>query len=166
MNEFVEQALQQEEDTQKDRFLIFVLAKETFGIEIKFVSEIIGVQPITKVPKAPFFAKGIINLRGKIVPIIDMRLKFGKEPIEYDDRTCIIIVNILGMLAGLIVDCVEEVITIAEEKIVPPPDFKSGFQNRYINRIGMIDNEVKLLLDCDRLLKDDEFEEINQLQNF
>ena len=144
------------EDTQKGRFLIFSVGKEDYGIEIRFVTEIIGIQDITEVPELPNYVKGIINLRGKIIPVMDVRLRFKREPKEYNDRTCIIIIDIKDISVGLIVDKVCEVLTIEEENVVPPPDIKAGFHNRYVKGIGKVGSEVKLLLDCDKLLNDDE----------
>lgn len=157
--------IEQEEDTQQDRYLTFSLGNQIFGIEIRYVTEIIGIQPITEVPEMPDYVKGIINLRGKIIPVIDVRLKFRKEPAEYNDRTCIIVIDIHEISIGLIVDNVAEVLTITEENIVPPPDYRTGFQNRYIKGIGKSDKEVKLLLDCDKLLKEEELEDIKQMEN-
>ncbi|MFT9055149.1 MAG: chemotaxis protein CheW [Ethanoligenens sp.] len=150
-----------EEDTQRGKYLTFELGKETFGIEIKFVTEIIGIQPITFVPEVPDYVKGIINLRGKVIPVIDMRLKFKKEPIGYTDRTCIIVIDIEEILLGLIVDSVAEVMNINDENIVPPPSYKTGFQNRYIKGIGKVDTSVVLLLDCKKLISDDDLDAIN-----
>lgn len=163
MAEIQKDEMEEEEDTLKGRFLTFSLDSQVFGIEIKYVTEIIGMQPITEVPEVPVYVKGIINLRGKIIPVIDVRLKFKKEPEEYNDRTCIIVVDIQNLSVGLIVDNVAEVITIADENIVPPPDYKTGFQNRYIKGIGNAGSDVKLILDCDKLLKEDEMEDLNQI---
>lgn len=157
--------IEKEEDTQQDRYLTFSLGNQIFGIEIKFVTEIIGIQPITEVPEMPDYVKGIINLRGKIIPVIDVRLKFRKDPAEYNDRTCIIVIDIHEISIGLIVDNVAEVLTITGENIVPPPDYRTGFQNRYIKGIGKSDKDVKLLLDCDKLLKEEEIEDIRQMEN-
>lgn len=151
------------EDTQKGKFLTFSIGKEEYGIEIKHVTEIIGIQPITQVPEVPGYVKGIINLRGKIIPVIDVRLKFKKEPIEYDDRTCIIVVAIDAVTVGLIVDEVSEVIDIGDENIVPPPDARTGFHNRYIQGIGKVGDSVKLLLDCQLLLSDEEVEALDNM---
>lgn len=156
MNEVLEQVIDVNEDTQHGKFLTFILGDEVYGIEIQYVTEIIGIQPITGVPEVPDFVKGIINLRGKIIPVIDVRAKFRKPEIEYNDRTCIIVVDIKDVSVGLIVDNVAEVLSIQDENIVPPPDVKTGFTNRYIKGIGKVDNEVKLLLDCNRLLSDEE----------
>lgn len=158
LEEFMEQ-----EDTQKGKFLTFSIGKEVYGIEIRYVTEIIGVQPITEVPEVPAYVRGIINLRGKIIPVIDVRLKFKKEFKDYNDRTCIIVIDILNICVGLIVDNVAEVLNIPEDGIVPPPDSKTGFHNRYIKGIGKIGNEVKLLLDCEKILSEDEVEVIEAM---
>lgn len=153
-----------EEDTQRGRFLTFTLEDEIYGIEIKYVTEIIGIQSITKVPEVPHYVKGIINLRGKIIPVIDVRLKFGKEPMEYDDRTCIVVIDIGEVSVGLIVDNVDEVLTIDESNIAAPPSTRTGFENRYIKGIGKAGDKVQLLLDCDKLLKNDEMEIIENIK--
>lgn len=145
----------QQMDELQSRYLTFYIDNEVYGIDIRFVTEIIGVLPITRVPEVPGYIKGIINLRGKIIPVIDMRLRFNKEPIEYNDRTCIIIIETQEMVAGLIVDKVAEVLTIAETDIAPPPSHKAGVRNHYICGIGKIDGEIKLLLDCEKLLEED-----------
>lgn len=147
-----EELMGQEEDTQHGRYLTFYLGAEVYGIEIEYVTEIIGIQPITKIPEVSDFIKGIINLRGKIIPVVDMRLKFSKEPIEYDDRTCIVVVDTDHMTVGLIVDKVSEVMSIDDGNVAPPPDQKTGIKNRYIQGIGKIASDVILLLDCKKLL--------------
>jgi purine-binding chemotaxis protein CheW len=153
-----------EEDTQHGRFLTFTLEDEVYGIEIKHVTEIIGIQSITKVPEVPDYVKGIINLRGKIIPVIDVRIKFGKSPIKYDDRTCIVVIDINEVSVGLIVDNVDEVLTIADQDIAAPPANKTGFENRYIKGIGKSGEKVQLLLDCEKLLKPEEIEAIETIK--
>ena len=160
MSEIIDNTMDMEEDTQKGRFLTFVLGKETYGIEIKYVTEIIGIQAITEIPELPEYVKGIINLRGKIIPVMDVRLRFKKEPREYNDRTCVIVIDINEISIGLIVDSVSEVLTIPEHGIVEPPKMNTGFNNRYIKNIGKVGNEVKLLLDCEKLLTEDELEDL------
>lgn len=155
---------EQQEDTQQGRYLTFYLGKDVYGIEIKYVTEIIGVQPITKIPEVAEYIKGIINLRGKIIPVIDMRLKFKKQEIEYDDRTCVIIVDTQEIIVGLIVDKVADVLTLNEEDIAPPPSHKSGIRNRYISGIGKVGGEIKLLLDCEKIFTDEETQEISQIE--
>ena len=145
--------LMEQEDTQKGKFLTFSMGSEMYGIEIQYVIEIIGIQAITEVPELPEYIKGIINLRGKIIPVMDVRLRFYKPFMEYNDRTCIIVIDIDDTYIGLIVDSVSEVLSIPEGEIVDPPEVnKTG--NRYIKGIGKVDNEMKLILDCYRLLND------------
>ena len=152
MGEF-EQNLQNE-DTQKDKYLIFSLSNENYGIPIRYVTEIINIAEITTVPEQPEYIKGIINLRGKVISVMDVRLRFKKVEKEYDDRTCIIVIDVEGEFIGLIVDNVNEVANIAEEAISPAPamnqkDSAVGF----IEEIGKTDNEIFLLVDCTKLLK-------------
>lgn len=150
------------EDTQKGRFLTFVLGEESYGIDIKYVTEIIGLQPITEVPELPDYIRGIINLRGKIIPVMDVRLRFKKPFKEYNDRTCVVVIDIEDISIGLIVDRVSEVLTIPDVEIVPPPELsKTG--NKYIKGIGKVGNEVKLLLDCNKLLREDDIENLSNI---
>lgn len=140
-----------EDDTLGNRFLTFQLDNEFYGIEIRYVTEIIGIQSITVVPDMPDYIRGIINLRGRIIPVMDVRLRFKKNFREYNDRTCVIVVNVNELSIGLIVDSVSEVIRIPEEDIVVPPDMnKEG--EKYIRGVGKAGNDVKLLLDCEKLL--------------
>jgi purine-binding chemotaxis protein CheW len=154
----------QEEDTQRGKFLTFILGGESYGIEIKYVTEIIGIQAITEVPELPDYIKGIINLRGKIIPVMDVRLRFRKPYREYNDRTCVIVVDMLEISIGLIVDSVSEVLSIPEEEIVPPPEMGGALSNRYIKGIGKVGNEVKLILDCNKLLNDEEVQDIQSVK--
>ena len=147
---------QAEEDTQKGRYLTFTLDHETYGIEIQHVIEIIGIQAITLIPEMPDYIKGIINLRGKIIPLMDVRIRFKKAAEEYNDRTCVIVVDIDQMSVGLIVDRVSEVLTITDDNIVEPPQMNMGYPNRYLKKIGKVGSEVKLLLDCTKLLTEEE----------
>lgn len=152
-----------EEDTQKDKYLTFSLGKDFFGIDILYVTEIIGIQYITSVPDLPTYIKGIINLRGKIIPVMDVRSRFSKEPREYDERTCIIVIDIGDISIGLIVDRVSEVVDIPESNISLPPRVNKTVQNSYVKAIGKIGEEVKLILDCEKLLSD---EEVKAIENF
>lgn len=154
--------LEQEEDTQKGRFLTFALGDEAYGIEIKHVTEIIGMQPVTEVPELPDYIRGIINLRGKIIPVMDVRLRFKKAFREYNDRTCIIVVDISEISIGLIVDSVSEVISIPETEIVAPPEMGKG-GSKYIKGIGKVDSDVKLLLECDKLVSEEECEKLDTI---
>jgi len=151
-----------EEDTQKGKYLTFALDYEFYGIEIKHVTEIIGVQTITNVPELPEYIRGIINLRGKIIPVMDVRLRFRKPFREYNDRTCVIVVDIRDASIGLIVDRVSEVIAIPDGDIVDPPELNSS-RHAYIKGIGKVGAEVKLILDCDKLIDYDDSEQLAAL---
>ena len=144
--------IEQTEDTQDGRFLTFVVDGEAFGVEISYVKEIISIQPIVCMPDVPAYIKGIINLRGKIIPVIDMRLKFQKHPEEYTDRTCIIVVDTGDQFAGLIVDEVTEVQRIEQTDIIPPPEQIAG-PDSCIKGICKANGQVNLLLDTAKLLK-------------
>lgn len=154
----MENMVMAEEDTQHGRYLTFALGRESYGLEISYVKEIVNMQPITALPEVPAYVKGVINLRGKIIPVIDMCLKFGKELSEYTDRTCIIVIDIQDLSVGLIVDNVTEVLVIEDSDIVPPPEARTGAYNRTIKAIGKVGNDVKLLLDCEQLFNAGELE--------
>jgi len=157
MAEVVDRTPEIFEDTQKDKFLTFLVGREEYAIEIKYVTEIIGgMQVVTEVPELPDYIRGIINLRGKIIPVMDVNLRFKKEPPQYGDRTCITVIEINDLLVGLIVDYVAEVLTIENENVVDPPADRTGFTNRYIKGIGKVGNSVKLILDCRILLGDED----------
>lgn len=154
---------EQEDDTQKGKYLNFTLSSESYGVEIRYVTEIIGIQPITEIPELPEYIRGIINLRGKIIPVMDVRLRFRKPFLEYNDRTCIIVIDMNEISIGLIVDSVVEVIPIRDTEIVAPPELnRSG--SRFIKGIGKVGMDVKLILDCEKLLDEDEVEELINLQ--
>ena len=151
-----------EEDTLKDKYLTFTLGRESYGLEIKYVIEIIGIQTITEVPGLPRYIKGIINLRGKIIPVMDVRERFKKKFREYNERTCVIVIEINDFLVGLIVDQVAEVLSISKENIVPPPE-ASDSESKFIQGIGKVGEEVKLLIDCEKLMVNEE--EIKKIEN-
>lgn len=153
----------EEEDTQKDKYLTFSLEDELYGIEIKYVIEIVGMHPITRVPELPDYVKGIINLRGKIIPVVDARAKFRKAEKEYNDRTCIIIVEMKSLSVGLIVDAVSEVAKILAENLEEPPNLNKNAK-RYIRYIGKNSDKVVMILDCDRLLEEEDETSISNLK--
>ena len=150
------------EDTQKDRFLSFHLGKEEYGLEIRYVTEIIGMQKITALPDLADYVKGVINLRGKVIPVIDVRLRFGFNEIDYTERTCIIVTNIRSVTVGLIVDAVNEVLDIPESQIDPPPKVKKGDSSRFIQGLGKVGDSVKIILDVNKFLFEEELEKITQ----
>jgi purine-binding chemotaxis protein CheW len=149
----------EEEDSQKNKYLLFKLGNEVYGVNILHVTDIIELQKITEVPDMPDYIRGVINLRGQVIPVMDLRLRFKMEFREYDDRTCIIIVNINENPIGFIVDTVSEVQEIPEKNIDPSPDFKSeGARERYIMGLGKVENEVKILIDAEKLVRNEELE--------
>lgn len=135
-----------------DKYLTFNIGDEEYGIEICYVTEIIGIQEITTVPEMPQHIKGIINLRGTIIPVIDIRVRFNRQDTDYNDRTCIIVVNLNDMTVGVIVDAVQEVADIDESCIVKPPTQNKSSGSQYIKNIGKRDDRVTLLIDSHRLL--------------
>ena len=155
-----------EMDTQLDKYVTFKSGNEYFGLRIEYVNEIIVFQEITEIPESEDYIKGLINLRGKIIPVIDVRVRFKQEAIEYNDRTCIIVINVKDTVVGLIVEKVAEVVEIKQEDILPPPSATIGHeektQNKYVYGIGKVGEGVKLLLDPDKLLKDDEIVMLEQ----
>ncbi|MCD7730530.1 MAG: chemotaxis protein CheW [Oscillospiraceae bacterium] len=133
--------------------LFFTIGDKTYGIEIEFVKEIISIEQITVIPKIPEYIKGVINIRGKVVPVISVRKRFGMEEIPYDDRTCIIVLEFdNGDQVGIIVDRVQEVIVVGRETISKTPDCRNVNANRYIKNIVDLNGEIKLLLDCNKLI--------------
>jgi purine-binding chemotaxis protein CheW len=141
------------------KYLTFNLADEEYGIAILKVKEIIGMMPVTQVPRTPEFVKGVINLRGKVIPVTDLRLKFGLPEIDYTDRTCIIVIEINGqngtILVGIVVDAVSEVLNVKPEEIEPSPTFGSKLNTSFILGLAKMEEGVKILLDIDEVLNTD-----------
>lgn len=140
---------------KEGKYLTFALSNEEYGVEILQVREIIGLMEITAVPQVPVYVKGVINLRGKVIPVIDLRLKFNMPEIGYTQETCIIVLNVADKLIGIIVDRVCEVLDIAEESIEPAPSFGSSMNNDFITGMGKIGDKVKILLAIDKVLLED-----------
>lgn len=146
------------QDKQKNKYVTFQSGKEYFGLKIECVNEIIVIQEITQIPESADYIKGLINLRGKIIPVIDVRIRFKQEPIEYTDRTCIVVINVKDTVVGLIVEKIAEVVEIKEEDILDPPTLgnEDKIQNKYVYGIGKVGDNVKLLLDPNKLIKDED----------
>jgi purine-binding chemotaxis protein CheW len=142
------------------KFLTFYLAGEEYGIEILKVHEIIGMMPITKVPRTPNFIRGVINLRGKVIPIVDMRRKFALGAIAQTVETCIIVVQCQGAQIGAVVDKVSEVIDVGSADIDDPPSFGADLDTNYILGVGKTAGRVRLLLDIDKVVS---FQDVAQL---
>jgi purine-binding chemotaxis protein CheW len=153
----------EDEGSQDNKYLTFSIAEEIYGIDINDVTEIIEIQKITEVPDMPEFVKGVINLRGKVIPIIDLRLRFKMVERKFDDRTCIVIVNVKSNSIGFIVDTVLEVLVIPEKEVSDPPQFKSAANHEnYVIGIGKVGDHVKILLDAEKIVHQEELIKINE----
>jgi purine-binding chemotaxis protein CheW len=147
---------------REGKYLTFTLDREEYGIGILKIKEIIGMMPVTAVPQTPEYVKGVINLRGKVIPVVDLRLRFGMDSMEYNERTCIIVVEIKGqsgnVLIGTVVDSVSEVLNIKGKDIEDTPTFGSKLNTDYILGMAKMEGGVKILLDIDRVLGRQELE--------
>ncbi|MBE9535974.1 MAG: purine-binding chemotaxis protein CheW [Proteobacteria bacterium] len=150
-------------DVEGGKFLTFLLQNEEYGLEILKVREIMGIMNITPVPQTPSYVKGVINLRGQVISVIDLRLKFGLPEGEYDQKTCIIVVDVKGTLMGIVVDTVSEVLDINGNDIEPPPSFGSELNTDYILGMGKVDGNVKILLEIDKVLSAEELVALEKL---
>jgi len=151
---------------REGKYLTFSMAEEEYGIGILKIKEIIGMMPITTVPKTPEFVKGVINLRGKVIPVVDLRLRFGMEAIDYTERTCIIVVEIDGtsgtVMIGIVVDAVSEVLNINGDEIADTPTFGAKLDTNYILGMAKMEGGVKILLDIDQVLSGEEIAALEQ----
>ncbi len=154
----------EEENAIEDakQYMTFKSGSEYYGIELKYVNEIMGIQPITAIPEVEDYIRGLINLRGKIVPVIDVRIRFKQEPFEYNDRTCIIIVNVKNTVIGLIVETIADVVTIKDKDIEAPPSLTTTKdKDKYVYGFGKVNDEVKLLLNPEKLIRDEDMSAID-----
>jgi len=142
------------------KYLTFQLDNEEYGVGVMKVKEIIGLMPVTRVPRTPDYVLGVINLRGKVIPVIDLRLRFGMETVESTERTCVIVVEIYGpsgpVMVGVMVDSVSDVLNIKEEDIEGELDFGASLDTEYIFGMAKMENGVKILIDIDKVLTSDE----------
>ncbi|MEF9983826.1 MAG: chemotaxis protein CheW [Oscillospiraceae bacterium] len=143
----------------EDKYLTFLTDNQLFGVSIAQIMQIVGMQEITPIPEFPKYMKGIINLRGNIIPVMDMRLRLNREEISYNERTCIIVANIEEKFVGLIVDEVDEVRNISQENISLPPKVKSN-ENNFVSGVAKLENKIALILDLLKILN---FDEINDI---
>lgn len=147
---------------ESNKYLTFGLGEENYAIPILKIKEIIGMMDITKIPRLPDFIKGVINLRGMIIPVIDLRLKFGLDSRDYDDRTSIIVVELktddAKITSGIVVDTVNEVLDINQSDIEPPPQCANGVDQAFLTGIGKVKDSVIMLLDVIKILSSDEIE--------
>jgi len=163
--ETMDQAVKVMKD-REGKYLTFSLADEEYGVGILKIKEIIGMMLITTVPQTPEFVKGVINLRGKVIPVIDLRLRFGMEKAEHTERTCIIVVDLKSraadVLVGVVVDSVSEVLNIKAEDIEDTPTFGTNLNTEYILGMAKMEGGVKILLDIDRVLSEEEIIELEK----
>ena len=138
------------------KYLTFALDKEEYAVSVLRVREIIKIMDITRVPQLPAYVKGVINLRGKVVPIVDMRMKFGLPARDYSERTCIIVVEVTVrnrlVMMGVIVDSVSEVVTISTDEVAAPPDFGGAKEDGWVEALAKVKGHVKILLNLDKML--------------
>jgi purine-binding chemotaxis protein CheW len=137
------------------KYLTFALGEETYGLDILRVQEIIGIMPVTRVPQTPAFVRGVINLRGRVIPVVDLRVKFDTGNTEDTERTCIVVVQVSGKtssIMGVVVDEVSEVVDIPESQIEPTPEFGAGIETDFVRGVGKLGDTVVMLLDIDKVL--------------
>jgi len=151
--------------SHEGKYLTFVLCGEEYGIEILKVREIIGIMNITPVPQTPNYVKGVINLRGKVIPVVDLRLKFGFQEVEHTKETCIIVVEVKNKLTGILVDTVSEVLDVRGEELEASPDFGNGIDTEIFLGMAKIKDKVKILLDIDKVLGTEEIHMIESLSD-
>jgi purine-binding chemotaxis protein CheW len=135
-----------------NEYLTFTLGEEEYGVDILKVQEIRGYDTVTRIPDAPDFIKGVINLRGTIVPVLDMRLKFKLGKVEYNEFTVMIILTVAGRIVGMVVDGVSDVMQLSDAQIRPAPEFGSAMNTRYITGIGALDERMLILIDIEKLM--------------
>lgn len=150
-------------DTTGNEFLAFTLGKEEYGIDILKVQEIRGYEAVTRIANAPEFVKGVVNLRGIIVPIVDMRIKFHLGEPTYDQFTVVIILNIAGRVVGMVVDSVSDVITLSADQIKPAPEMGTAFNTDYLIGLGTLDERMLILIDIDKLMSSSEMGLIDKI---
>lgn len=151
-----------QDNAQDAKYLTFEIGEVEYGLSIKLVTEIIGLQKITTLPDMPNYVRGVVNMRGKVIPLVDVRLRFGYKERDYDERTCIIVTDIKDTAVGLIVDRVKEVLAIPEKQIDPPPKVKKGAESRFVDGLAKVGEKVNILLDIDKILFDNELEMLEQ----
>lgn len=152
-------------DVDLEQYVSFIISDEVYGVEVLKVQEIIGMTQITHVPNSMSFMKGVINLRGSVVPVVDMRMKFKMEEREYDGFTVILIVEVNERLIGMIVDSVSDVVEIPVAKIQDTPHFSAKIETDFIKGIGRVDEQLIIILDVNLILTSDELEKIEQEGN-
>ncbi|WP_297045598.1 chemotaxis protein CheW [uncultured Desulfovibrio sp.] len=151
------------QDDELLQLVTFSIGEEEFGVNILKVQEIIRTMEITKVPRAPEFVEGVINLRGKVIPIIDLRRRFGLAPKAHDKNTRIIVIEINNVIVGFVVDAVSEVLRIPASTVEPPPPVVAGVESDYISGVGQLQDRLLIMLDLDKLLSSEDMEMLSAM---
>ncbi len=154
----------QERDGELSQLISFVVGDEEYGLDILRVKEVIRIREITRLPRAPSFVKGIINLRGDVIPIIDLRDRFGLEHKDYTETTRVIVVDVDGKLVGMVVDAASQVVRIPNDQIDPPPPIVGGLSAEYIRGVGKLDERLVILLNIERILSQQEKVELKRME--
>lgn len=155
MQTLIDEDWEDEEDTLEDQYLIFSLGERHYGIEIRNITEIVGVQSITEVPEMPQYIIGVMNLRGKIIPLVDARLRIGLNKAEYTEKTCVVIFELEARIVGLIVDTVKEVINIPKDHLEDAPNFQEQDKATFVKSLAKVKGMVKIILDLMALINDE-----------
>ena len=157
--ETVMQTAQEQNATGKSRELLtFTLGREEYGIDILKVQEIRGYDAVTTIANAPEFIKGVVNLRGIIVPIVDMRIKFNIGNVTYNETTVVIVLNLANRVVGMVVDGVSDVITLKQEQIKPSPEFGAGLDTKYLQGLGTVDDRMIILVNIEKMMSSQDME--------
>lgn len=146
------------QDTMLNEYLTFTLGAEEYGLDILKVQEIRGYDAVTHIANTPEFLKGVINLRGVVVPIVDLRIKFQLGSVTYDEFTVVIIINVLGRVIGMVVDSVSDVVSLASEQVKPPPEFGVGMDIKYISGLGTVNERMLILIDIEGMVTSSEMQ--------
>ena len=154
---------QKKQDDELLQLVTFSIGEEEFGVNILKVQEIIRTMEITKVPRAPEFVEGVINLRGKVIPIIDLRRRFGLAPKAHDKNTRIIVIEINNIIVGFVVDAVSEVLRIPASTVEPPPPVVAGVDSDYISGVGKLQDRLLIMLDLDKLLSSEDMDMLSTM---
>lgn len=155
----------EEDESLEYKFLIFSLDSRDYGISVGYVTEIIGLQEISEIPEVPDYIRGVMTLRNRVIPILDIRKRFSLDHKEDNERTCLVVLQIKDISLALVVDAVKEVLTVDPAAIEPAPQFGEADSDRFISSLVKIQGRVKILIDVNKLLRDDELEKINKITN-
>jgi len=163
MNRYSTEAAQVAADGDNQQFLVFSLGEEEYAIDILKVQEILGYENVTRIANAPDFIKGVTNLRGIIVPIVDLRIKFNLDKVEYDGQTVVIVVNVFDRIVGIVVDSVSDVMTLTPDQIKPAPELGVTMSSDFLSGLGSLENRMLVLVDIDKLLTSKEMALVEQV---